>query len=91
LFSVEIFENAFNLNFERSVHLLCKIHLKKNIERKLIALGIQGRTKDDILADVFGRKRGEIFESGLFESGLATSSSISQFLHFTQQRLKKLV
>ena len=38
-------ENAFNHNFEHSTHLLCKIHLKKNLERKLVELGITGQVK----------------------------------------------
>ena len=28
--------NAFNKNLEHATHLLCEIHLKKNVERKLI-------------------------------------------------------
>ena len=38
-------ENSFNNNFERATHLLCKMHLKKNLEKKLIEFGITGTLK----------------------------------------------
>ena len=79
-------ENAFNLNFERSVHLLCEIHLKKNIERKLIALGIQGATKDNIISDVFGHRKGEVYEIGL--SDAASENDFSQQLAILEKRWK---
>ena len=64
----EALENAFNHNFERSTHLLCEIHLKKNLERKLVELGIMGQVKHDIISDVFGRQIGDVFESGLTDA-----------------------
>ena len=79
-------ENAFNLNFERSVHLLCEIHLKKNIERKLIALGIQGRTKDNIVSDVFGHRKGEVYEVDL--SDAASENDFSQQLAILEKKWK---
>ena len=58
-------ENAFNNNFERAIHLLCELHLKKTVEKKLLELGVTGMLKQDFLADVFGRRNGDVFESGL--------------------------
>ena len=54
-------ENAFNNNFERAIHLLCELHLKKTVERKLLELGVTGMLKQDFLADVFGRRNGDVF------------------------------
>ena len=60
--------NAFNKNFERATHLLCEIHLKKNVERKLIGLVITARVKDEIISDIFGKTTDNIFESGLSDA-----------------------
>ena len=60
--------NAFNKNFERAIHLLCEIHLKKNVERKLIDLGITAGIKDEIQADIFGKTTADVFESGLSDA-----------------------
>jgi hypothetical protein len=51
----EALHEGFKINFERSINLLCKIHLKKTVEKKLIELGITGKKKADIIADVFWR------------------------------------
>ena len=60
--------NVFNKNFERATHLLCEIHLKKNVERKLVELGITARVKDEIIADIFSKTTDNIFESGLSDA-----------------------
>ena len=60
--------DGFKNNFDRSVNLLCVLHLKKNVERKLLDLGISGNVKQDILADVFGKQSGNVFESGLADT-----------------------
>lgn len=57
--------DGFKNNFDRSVHLLCELHLKKNIEAKLKELGIVGEVKSNITADIFGKTTGSIRESGL--------------------------
>ena len=57
--------NGFKNNFERSVHLLCELHLKKNIETKLKDLGIAGEVKREFMADIFGKTIGTVHESGL--------------------------
>ena len=60
--------NAWNKNFERATHLLCELHLKKNIERKLLELGITSRVKSEIQADIFGKVTGDSFESGISDA-----------------------
>ena len=59
---------GFNENFERATHLLCEIHLRKNIEGKLVSMDIKGEDKRSIMDDIFGRKVGNVFESGLSDA-----------------------
>lgn len=77
-------ENGFNNNFERATHLLCEIHLKKNLERKLVELGITGNTKDEFISDVFGRLIGDIFESGLTDA--ANKEEFDSMLNLLKQK-----
>lgn len=64
----EALVNALEENFERSTHLLCFNHLKKNIDSRLVEMGITGQVKKDILADIFGRHNGDLFEIGLVDA-----------------------
>ena len=59
---------GFNEHFEKCTHLLCEIHLKKNIEERLLSLNIKGEIKQNIIADIFGRKIGDVFESGISDA-----------------------
>ena len=59
---------GFRNNFDRSVHLLCELHLKKNIQKKLQDMGIVGEAKASIVADIFGKITGAVKESGLTEA-----------------------
>ena len=68
--------NGFNSNFERSIHLLCEIHLKKNIENSFLSFGIRGKNKDEITFDIFGKHR-----EGVFERGLSDANSEDDFFH----------
>ena len=77
-------ENRFNNNFEGATHLLCEMHLKKNLEKKLIEFGITGHVKDDVIFDVFGRQNGNIFESGLAEA--ANKEEFENLLKSLKQR-----
>ena len=58
-------ENAFDENFERAIHLLCELHMKRNIEGKLQEMGIRGTPKEQIVYDIFGRRAGAVHEKGL--------------------------
>ena len=59
---------GFKENFERATNLLCEIHLRKNIERKLVSMDIKGEDKQSIMDRIFGRKVGNVFESGLSDA-----------------------
>ena len=62
---------GFNATFERATRLLCEIHLRKNIDTKLVSMDIKGESKQSIMDDIFGRKIGSVFESGLLDTGSA--------------------
>ena len=64
----EALHEGFKINFDRSINLLCEIHLRKSIEKKLLELGITGKKKTDIAADIFGQRIGTIYESGLIDA-----------------------
>ena len=61
----QVLITGFKNNFDRSINLLCEIHLKKNVEKKLQDVGFTGKIKGDFVADIFGRKIGSVQESGL--------------------------
>ena len=60
---------GFNESFERVTHLLCEIHVRKNIDTKLVSMDIRGEYKQSIMDDIFGKKIGSVFESGLSDAG----------------------
>ncbi len=60
--------NAFDENFQRSTHLLCSIHMLKNVESRLVEMGITGKVKKEITDDIFGRQNGDIYEKGLCDA-----------------------
>ena len=66
---------GFNKSFERATHLLCEIHVRKNIDTKLVSMDITGKCKQGIMDDIFGRKIGRVFESGLSDAG-----SVEEFI-----------
>lgn len=59
---------GFKNNFDRSLNLLCELHLRKTIEKKLQEIGIMGMSKADIVADIFGKRVGTVQESGLVDA-----------------------
>ena len=60
--------SAFRENFERTTQLLCSIHLKKNVGNRLVEMGITGKIKEEIVADIFGRQVGDVYERGLSDA-----------------------
>ena len=64
----EVLIQGFRNNFDRSVHLLCELHVKKNVEKKLQDMGIVGEAKANIVDDIFGRTTGTVKESGLTDA-----------------------
>ena len=67
-FSAVFLISGFRNNFDRSLNLLCELYLKKNIEKKLQDMQFPKKSKDEIVADIFGRSRGDIFECGLTDA-----------------------
>ena len=51
-----------------SYHLLCDIHGKKNISKKLSDLGVSKINKRKIMKDIFGSQLGDLPEKGLVDS-----------------------
>ena len=62
---------GFNETFQRDTHLLCEIHLRKNIDTELVSMDIKGESEQSIMDDTFGRKICSVFESGLSDAGSA--------------------
>ncbi|XP_028415711.1 uncharacterized protein LOC114539280 [Dendronephthya gigantea] len=60
--------SGFRNNFDRSINLLCELHLQKNVERKLQELQIPKQSKVEIITDIFGRRHSDIVESGLTDA-----------------------
>lgn len=48
--------DAFDSCFTKSKHLLCDIHMKDNIKKKLADLNIKGEEAKDYINDIFGRQ-----------------------------------
>ena len=71
----EALSSAFRENFERTTQLLCSIHLKKNVENRLVEMGITGKIKEEIVADIVGRQVGDVYERGLSDAESAEDFS----------------
>ena len=56
---------AFAHNFPYAIHLRCFIHFKRNVEEKLKTLSIPS---DEFVADIFGKRVGNTFQTGLVDS-----------------------
>ena len=69
---------AFSHAFPHSMHLQCFIHFKRNIAEKLKELGIPSSVGDEILADIFGKRCGTVYEEGLVDA--ISSSDFSERL-----------
>jgi hypothetical protein len=60
--------DGFKNNFERSVHLLCELHLKKNVESKLQELTMTGEIKRTVITDIFGQTCNGVHICGLIDA-----------------------
>ena len=54
--------------FDRSINLLCELRLNKNIAKKLHEMQFSKDIKNGIVADIFGKRRGDVFECGLIDA-----------------------
>ena len=48
--------DAFHHEFPHSIHLLCSIHVRRNLKSKLRELGVDSNTIQVVLGDIFGRQ-----------------------------------
>ena len=60
--------NGFSLSFPHCKHILCFLHVRKNISHKLSELGIHGINAKSIIHDIFGHQVGTHLVSGLVDS-----------------------
>ena len=58
----------FSNLFSTTVHLLCDLHMKDNIQNKLQDSQFRNSEKDEILADIFGKKLDDYIKKGLVDS-----------------------
>ena len=64
----EALYSAFSSVFPKSIHLLCQIHKRDNITRKLRCMKASEDVAKQILADIFGSTNGETRYAGLIDS-----------------------
>ncbi|OWA54592.1 hypothetical protein BV898_18992 [Hypsibius exemplaris] len=53
--------------FKRAEHLLCSLHVRDNIDRKLSSLGVPKRVRDEIAADIDGKQVDGVKQGGLVD------------------------
>ena len=59
--------NAFSLQFHKAIHLLCCLHVKRDIQRKLHDLGIPEKYSKEYINEIFGHTNGSHFTEGLVD------------------------
>jgi hypothetical protein len=59
--------NAFSLQFQKALHLICFLHVKRNIQRKLRDLGISEQFSKEYINEIFGYTNGLRFHEGLVD------------------------
>ena len=60
--------DAFALEFKKSVRLTCFNHVRRNIKDEMHKLGIPEELQTEILNDIFGKRIGSTFLTGLVDS-----------------------
>jgi hypothetical protein len=87
----EALHSAVAENFDKATHLLCTNHLRKNVETRLVELSIKG--KEDIIADIFGRQIGEVYQVEVVkEKWCSSHQNGSQFYEwFARNKERKMV
>jgi hypothetical protein len=63
----EALHNAFKTSLQSSTHLLCCIHLQRNITQKLRQFGCTPSLIDEFLNDIVGSQIGTIYYEGLID------------------------
>ena len=59
--------NAFSLQFHKAIHLLCCLHVKRDIQRKLHDLGIPEKYSKEYINEIFGYSNGSHFTEELVD------------------------
>ena len=76
----------FSNLFPTPIHLLCDLHMKDNIQNKLQDLQFRNCKKDEILADIFGKKLGDYIKKGLVDF-----ESVEEFDGYYQELKRKWI
>ena len=65
-------EKALSEGFGRplplALHLMCDIHMRDNIDSKLLQLGIRAPVSEEYRTDIFGKNIGSIRIAGLIDA-----------------------
>ncbi len=77
---------AFSDAYPDAKHLLCDIHMRDNVNRKLNQLGITGEVASDIVFDIFGKK-----VDGGIDGGLVDCTSTEEFESALKEITKKWI
>jgi hypothetical protein len=59
--------NTFSVQFHKATHLLCFLHVKRDIQRKLHDIGVAEQYARQYINDIFGYTVGEHFHEGLVD------------------------
>jgi hypothetical protein len=59
---------AFQTAFPEAIHLLCSLHMKRNIKAKLRELGVSESVQQIVISDIFGQQIGSQHLEGLIDS-----------------------
>ena len=60
--------DSFNHEFGFAQHLTCFIHVRRNIKEKLQSYCIPSDVAQQVMNDIFGQRRGTIFEEGIVDA-----------------------
>ena len=77
---------AFSDAYPDAKHLLCDIHMRDNVNRKLKQLGITGEVASEIVFDIFGKK-----VDGGIDGGLVDCTSAEEFESALKEITKKWI
>ena len=59
--------DAFQCIVPNGLHLICSIHVRRNVKNKLHEIGVPEKVRNVILYDIFGKKHGTHYEEGLVD------------------------
>ncbi len=76
--------DAFSHEFSSAVHLMCSIHMQRNIKQKLIELRIPESVRNQLLTSVCGKQRGNTLHEGLIDA--STSEEFEYQLDHLQEK-----